>query len=146
MDTIIVADHRHRHPHAREERALRLVEEYGREITRVIDDLYMVPSSDGSAWYKVVYGRDEERCSCPAFKFNPSASCKHLLALGVLHAAKRSGVRLITTPRVIAGDPFAHAGKRRECAHCFGGYVTITVEEDGQERVEAAPCRRCRRG
>jgi hypothetical protein len=27
--------------------------------------------------------------------------------------------------------------------YCFGGYVTITVEEDGCERDEAVPCRRC---
>ena len=27
--------------------------------------------------------------------------------------------------------------------YCFGGYVTITVEEDGQEHDEAVPCRRC---
>ncbi len=48
-----------------------------------------------------------------------------------------------TDPTTRAGDPFAHAAKRRECASCFGGYVTITVEEDGQERDEAVPCRRC---
>jgi hypothetical protein len=28
--------------------------------------------------------------------------------------------------------------------YCFGGYVTITVEEDGQEHDEAVPCRRCK--
>jgi hypothetical protein len=27
--------------------------------------------------------------------------------------------------------------------YCFGGYVTITVEEDGQEHDEAVPCHRC---
>ena len=32
---------------------------------------------------------------------------------------------------------------RLECPWCFGGYVTITVEEDGQEREEAVPCKRC---
>ena len=36
--------------------------------------------------------------------------------------------------------------KRLECASCFGGYVTITVEEDGQEHDEAVPCRRCAKG
>jgi hypothetical protein len=35
--------------------------------------------------------------------------------------------------------------ERLECASCFGGYVTITVEEDGQEHDEAVPCRRCQR-
>ena len=33
--------------------------------------------------------------------------------------------------------------ERLECASCFGGYATITVEEDGQEHDEAVPCRRC---
>ena len=46
-------------------------------------------------------------------------------------------------PEVLAGDPFAYAAARREFPACFGGYVTITVEEDGIERDEAVPCRRC---
>ena len=29
------------------------------------------------------------------------------------------------------------------CYYCFGGYVTITVEEDGREFEEAVSCRRC---
>jgi hypothetical protein len=33
--------------------------------------------------------------------------------------------------------------RQKECSWCFGGYVTITVEEDGAEREEAVPCRRC---
>jgi hypothetical protein len=46
-------------------------------------------------------------------------------------------------PEVRAGDPFRHAGDRRECSACFGGYITITVEDDGEERVEPVRCRRC---
>jgi hypothetical protein len=48
-----------------------------------------------------------------------------------------------TNPSTRAGDPFAYAGERQECPRCFGGYLTITVEENGQERDEAVPCRRC---
>jgi hypothetical protein len=48
-----------------------------------------------------------------------------------------------TDPATAAGDPFAYAGERLECSLCFGGYLTITVEEDGQEHAEAVPCRRC---
>ena len=48
-----------------------------------------------------------------------------------------------TDPGTRAGDPFAYAGKRQECPRCFSGYVTITIEEDGDERHEAVPCRRC---
>ena len=58
-----------------------------------------------------------------------------------------------------AGDGFYAAAKHRpdedlethyaslerlECPWCLGGYVTITVEEDGQEYDEAVPCKRCR--
>jgi hypothetical protein len=50
-----------------------------------------------------------------------------------------------TDPTTRAGDPFAYAGKRKGCSRCFGGYVTITVEEDGQEHDEVVPCRRCSR-
>jgi hypothetical protein len=52
-------------------------------------------------------------------------------------------------PEVRAGDPFAHArepegtSEASECPACFAGYVTITVEEDGQEHDEPVPCRRC---
>lgn len=130
-------------PHTRELRALRLFEERGHQITRVVDDLYLVPSSDGSTWYKVVYGGEEERCSCPAFEFNASVSCKHLICVGIMHASRRSGVREVRTLSVAAGDPFAYAGKRRVCPSCFGGYVTLTVEEDGDEIHEAVPCRHC---
>ena len=38
---------------------------------------------------------------------------------------------------------YASLERLDECASCFGGYVTITVEEDGQEHDEAVPCRRC---
>ena len=48
-----------------------------------------------------------------------------------------------TDPATAAGDPFAYAGERLGCSLCFGGYLTITVEEAGQERDEAVPCRRC---
>lgn len=44
----------------------------------------------------------------------------------------------------VQSPKFAHAGKRRhDRPACFGGYVTITVEEDGAEHNEAVPCRRC---
>jgi hypothetical protein len=42
-----------------------------------------------------------------------------------------------------AGDPFVAAGKRKGCPACFSGYVTIGLEEDGQERDEPVACRRC---
>ena len=48
-----------------------------------------------------------------------------------------------TDPDTRAGDPFAYAGERVGCSLCFGGYLTITLEGDGQGHDEAVPCRRC---
>ena len=33
--------------------------------------------------------------------------------------------------------------ERADCPFCFRGYVTITVEEDGEEYNEAVPCKPC---
>ena len=38
---------------------------------------------------------------------------------------------------------YAALERPHECPLCFRGYVTITVEEDGQEHEEAVPCQRC---
>jgi hypothetical protein len=49
-------------------------------------------------------------------------------------------------PEVAAGDPFLYAAARtddRDCPSCFGGYVTLMYEEDGQEHNEAVPCKAC---
>ena len=58
---------------------------------------------------------------------------------------KSSAIRRTDLPEVMAGDPFAYAAARHECPVCFGGYVTVTYEEDGHEWTEPAPCRRCNR-
>jgi len=61
-----------------------------------------------------------------------------------MHATRRSGVKEIRTVAVVSGDPFRAAGKRRRsCPSCFGGWLTITVEEDGEEYAESVKCRRC---
>lgn len=60
-----------------------------------------------------------------------------------------SAIRRTDHPEVLAGDPFAYAASassaRHECPACFAGWTTITIEEDGQERDEPVPCRRCQR-
>jgi hypothetical protein len=35
------------------------------------------------------------------------------------------------------------ARREDQPACCFGGYVTLTIEEDGEEYEVAVPCRRC---
>jgi hypothetical protein len=130
---------------ARAERALKLFEERGHLIRSVAPDTFEVPSCgmEGRR-YTVRYGGHEESCSCPDFAYRGEA-CKHLLAVGIMHAARRSGVALKQSFATVAGDPFAYAGRsqRRGCSRCYGGYVYMGVEEDGQERDEAVPCRRC---
>jgi hypothetical protein len=134
---------------ARAERALKLFEERGHEIEYLGFDHWRVPatrkdSSLAADFYTVLYA-EHEACSCKDFEFGGGKrACKHLLAVGILHAARRSGVVVKQSFAAAAGDGFAYAAKRRRgCPRCFGGYVTIGIEEDGQERHEAVPCRCC---
>ncbi len=126
----------------RDARALELYRERGEEISYLGEYLFEVPSCTGRTVYRVRYGGDVESCSCKDFEFN-GGPCKHLIATALLFAARRSGVKEIRIPATIAGDPIAFGAKRKGCPACFGGHVTLTVEEDGREYEEAAPCRRC---
>lgn len=94
-------------------------------VHRLEGELWAVPSTRGG-FHKV--DLDQETCGCEDFTFYGSAvgvACRHVYAAAIARA--RDGRR----------------DRRSGCSLCFGGYVTITVEEDGQERDEAAPCRRC---
>ena len=128
----------------RAERGIRLLEEHGDSIHQVAPEVYEVPSCTGRGVYRVVYGGLEERCDCPDAAYHPGRPCKHLLAVGAMHAAKRSGVKVRQHFGVVAGDPFAHAGRRKGCPACFAGYVTLGGEDDeGHPGEDAVPCRRC---
>src|SRR5215207_6636822 len=72
----------------RAERALRLFEEHGHEITRIAAGVYRVPSSDGLRSYDVLYG-EREQCVCPDFEFGAGRACKHILAVGLFVARRR---------------------------------------------------------
>ncbi len=124
MTTRSLAQPAHRPNHdSREARALDLYRTRGHQIIRVVDDLYLVPSSDGSTWYEVLYGGDEERCSCPDHRYR-GVTCIHLYAVGISHAKRR--------------------GESRPCA-CINGVVYIGHLVDGAEVIEPVPCRRCSR-
>ena len=51
-------------------------------------------------------------------------NCRHIYAVAIAHATRR--------------------GQRRPST-CIDGWVYLGVEENGVERTEAVPCRRCRR-
>jgi len=130
-------------PNTRELRALELYRERGRDIQRIAEDIYRVPSQDGTRSYDVHYGQREE-CPCPDHLYR-GVNCVHILAVGVYHAKHRRRVS-------IAGDPFAAAPRQlryQDHPHaCTDGYVYLghtTIDEDGEEDevFEALPCRRC---
>jgi len=124
----------------RDARALRLFEERGQEIRQIGTDLFEVPSCTVREAYIVEYGGLVESCTCKNFEFN-GGPCKHMIATALLFAARRSGVREIRIPTVVAGDPFAYRAKKS--CHCYGGYHYIGVKENGEEHTEAVRCTRC---
>ena len=117
-------------------RALRLYEERGREIERIGEDLYLVPSQDGERAYPVLYGEREE-CLCPDHQYR-GATCVHILATGIYCAKRR------IRPELVAGDPFAYAGDGDRHG-CYSGVVYLGYDEDGHEWTEPVPCFRCSR-
>ena len=122
-------------------RALDLYREHGEDLQNLGEDVFEVPSCTGRKVYRVRYGGEVEACECPDFQFGHV--CKHLLAVGIAHAARRSGVREVCLPAAVAGDPFKAAGSRKGCPACYSGMVYIGVEEDGEETHQPIPCRRC---
>jgi hypothetical protein len=72
---------------SRAERALELYRDHGRDIVRLSENVYRVPSQDGQRSYDVLYG-DREECPCRDFEFHGEA-CKHLMAVGILRASWR---------------------------------------------------------
>ena len=97
------------HPSTRETRALELYRDHGHLIRSIASDTYEVPSCGmHGRRYTVRYGgHARESCSCKDFEFGHV--CKHLLAVGIMHAARRGGVREVREIRVVAGDPFKAA-------------------------------------
>src|SRR5215203_3561813 len=103
----------------REERALALYRERGKEIRHLSGAIYRVPSQNGQRSYDVEYG-ERECCACPDY-LNRGGKCVHLYALGI---AVAKGA--IAHPELAAGDPFVAAGHSRssgeasEACTCWG--------------------------
>ncbi|MDQ5827113.1 MAG: hypothetical protein M3441_23355 [Chloroflexota bacterium] len=152
VSTEILADNRHETTlekwSAIRQRTTRVLLTFnGGGVHRLEGDVWAVPSSPGG-FHQVDLGTEVCDCKdCTFFGREHGVPCRHVYAAAIANAARRSGVREVRTTAVVAGDPFAFAAKRasqrKGCPACFGGYVTITVEEDGAEHNEAVPCRRC---
>jgi hypothetical protein len=119
-------------PNARAERALELYRARVEEISSLGEDNFEVPSCTGRGLYIVRYGGEVESCTCKDFEIRGEA-CKHLLAVGIAHARRRSGVKVVSTLAVAAGDPFKAASKTAECAGCGKRSAHGDVVEIGPE-------------
>jgi hypothetical protein len=98
------------------ERAERARDLYLRDRQRVVrlnEDTFTVPGSSRRS-YRVRYGGTVETCSCVDFEVHGGRiPCKHVQMLGIMFAVRRRpGVAEIAVSK--AGDPFAHAGTKRE--------------------------------
>jgi len=111
----------------REHRALVLAGECFEEIAGSYrDGSYTVPSLHGEHSYYVRYTDTDESCECPDWTYR-GATCYHVLAAAVVRAK---------TYRRADTQEHPHA--------CRNGYVYLGyTSEDGEEVVEALPCRRC---
>jgi hypothetical protein len=102
------------------ERARRAHDLYLRARQRVVRlnaDTFTVPSSASGRPYRVRYGGTVEACSCVDFEVHAGrVPCKHVQMLGIMFAVRRRpGVPEVAEIAVSkAGDPFAHAGTKRE--------------------------------
>jgi hypothetical protein len=67
-------------------------------IEHVSGDLYRVPSCTGRGTYTVHYGDGHEDCTCTDYQVHRGeVACKHLQAVGLMHAVRR---RVVSTCQV----------------------------------------------
>ncbi len=117
----------------RNTRGLLLYNCEGRRIHRLEGDLWAVPASEGGYWQVNLAA---ESCPCPDFLYRCTdgdtgeafMNCKHIVAAAIKRAKRRDA----SIP-----DDHPHA--------CLDGFVYLGYTDDeGDEQVEAVPCRRCR--
>ncbi len=131
MDEARIAQHAHE-PTTREDRWRAIRERSTRGmltfnaggVVRLEGDLWAVRSATHGGFHRV--DLTDETCTCEDFVHRGRAddlNCRHIYAVAIAHATRR--------------------GQRRPCA-CIDGWVYLgVVEDDGNERDEAVPCRRC---
>jgi hypothetical protein len=115
----------------RAERGRQLYLTQGQLITKTGADTYTVPASrDG--FYTVRYGASVEACTCTDFGVHRGeVSCKHLQAVGIMHAARRAPARPAKPPHACTDGVV------------YIGYMAIDDNGDEVEAFHAVPCKRC---
>lgn len=110
-------------------KGLLLINREAERVHRLEGNLWAVPS-EHSGYYRVDHA--EATYGCPDFLY--------------LCCDPETGAVLMGWKDLFAASPARDIGRRRRrssCSACFGGYVAIGDEEDGIERDESVPCRRC---
>jgi hypothetical protein len=125
----------------RSERGQKLFQTQKHLINQINADTYSVPSCSTDEHYTVHYGERVEDCTCIDFGMNRGEiACKHLAAVAIMHAARRSGVREIRLLAAAAGDPFSFAGKMgsEACSGCgrrFSQRDLTELTEDNHDNL-----------
>jgi hypothetical protein len=109
-----------RNPESRLGRAVLLFEERGHEVEAIGGGVYLVPSSDGTTYYRVDYRN--ETCNCPDADFHPDENCKHVLMLGI-SLAKRRAKKVL--PCAACGSRFL----RKALVEAFEDTATVSAGE-----------------
>jgi hypothetical protein len=108
-------------------------------MTKTGADTYEVPSCSTDERYTVQYGGALESCTCTDYGVHRGEiACKHLTAVGIMHAARRSGVREIRLMAAACGDPFSYAAKRDVCSGCgrrFRHQELVEYVEDNHDEL-----------
>jgi hypothetical protein len=93
-------------------------------ILRTGPETYLVPSTKRSSKesYQVRYGGEVEECTCPDAQRYPTIFCKHVCAVALLYAARRSS---------------------RPCLYYEGYHYLAQEGPEEEEIIHRVACRRC---
>jgi hypothetical protein len=101
-------------------------------IAKTDADTYEIPSCTTDGAYTVHYGDSKEDCTCTDYSVHRGeVSCKHLQAVGIMHAARRAPARPAKPPHACTDGVV------------YIGYMAIDDNGDEVEAFHAVPCKRC---
>jgi hypothetical protein len=107
---------------ARAKRGRDLVLSSRQLIVRNGPETYLIPSATTKESYRVRYGGEVEKCTCPDAQVHPTVSCKHLVAVSLLYVARRN----VTL-----------------CGYYEGYHFLGEEGPEGEEIIHRVACKRC---